>query len=116
MPRSFVGGAWGVETPRQESELRATGWRTFMSRASRPKGVRAFACLRFPTPGSAPTRIISVSPAGRALGDRKMTAIDRHLFEQFADALDGELAQAGTALRVARNRSSEPGMMMLRDA
>lgn len=42
--------------------------------------------------------------------------IDTILFEQFADALNGELAAIGTTLRVSRAQPDIPGTMMVQDA
>lgn len=45
-----------------------------------------------------------------------MATIDTILFEQFADALNRELAAIGATLRVAQAEPGERGTMMLQDA
>lgn len=45
-----------------------------------------------------------------------MATVDTILFEQFADALNRELAAIGASLRVMRDKPDVPGTMTLQDA
>lgn len=94
-----------------------TGWRTCMSRAARPKGVRAYACLRFPTSG----RRSSDAPQWRIAGwtrptverDR-LTMLPDHisLFDEFAQAFNRELGELGSDVRIAAaGTDCPPGSM-----
>lgn len=87
-----------------------------MSRATRPKGVRAYACLRFPTPGFQ-RRHGAIRVAGWAVDGMRIMATDlqQDLFGLFAAAINADLAAAGSDLRISLTPPSQPRSMTLID-
>jgi hypothetical protein len=88
-----------------------------MSRATQPKGVRAFACLRFPTPGSqrrcGKCRIAGWDGRNEDDGMSDDSAVT--IFTMFAQSLNSELDQMRCAARIDEHAHDRPGWMMLVD-
>ncbi len=88
-----------------------------MSRATRPKGVYAFACLRFRTPGSSADVALAGSIAGWALDAGETGMIDTgNLDEAFRTSVNAELSALGCRLRVAPDIAPAGDTILLLDA